>query len=103
MDIDGRMIGVAGCQLVVGIGPTAVKTGYQAYGAMVRVDNTQIMSVNKIETDTNASGVVTDESWQAKDLKASIDYIPFEDPITSITLASAAHSVMLFLEHQKST
>ena len=100
MDAQSKMIGAAGCQLIVGAGPTAVKTGYQAWGGMVRVDNTMILSVNKIESDTSASGVVTDESWENVALKSSPpDFISFEDPITSITMASAAHSVTLFLEH----
>jgi hypothetical protein len=100
MDAQSKMIGAAGCQLVAASGVTAVKTGYQAWGCMVRVDNTQILSVNKIETDTAASGVVTDESWENVNLLANIDFISFEDPITSITLVSGTPSVMLFLDHK---
>ena len=102
MDALSKMIGAAGCQLVAASGVTAVKTGYKAWGCMVRVDHTIIESVNKIESDTGATGVVTDESWENADLLASPpDYITFEDPITSITLASGTPSVMLFLDHLK--
>lgn len=101
MDAQSKMIGAAGCQLIAASGVTAVKTGYQAWGCMVRVDNTIISSVNKIESDNAASGIVTDESWENVALKSSpADFISFEDPITSITLASGTPSVMLFLEHR---
>lgn len=85
------------CQFVFG-GTTAVKTGYRAYGAAVRVDNTQILSVTKVESDDGTVSVVTDESWENVDLFAGIDYISFEDPIYSITLITGTSSVCLFLE-----
>jgi hypothetical protein len=94
----GKLVGSNGCQIVTASGPTAVKTGYKAYAAIVRVDNTVITSVTKIETDTGASGVVTGESWMNANLLAGIDFVPFEDPITSITLASSTNSVMLLLD-----
>ena len=85
------------CQIANG-GTTAVKEGYRAYGAMVRVDNTQILSVTKVESDDGTVSEVTDESWENVDLLAGIDYVSFEDPITSITLSTGTSSVMLFLE-----
>ena len=86
------------CQIVTGSDVTAVKSGYRAYALMVRVDNTQIKSVTKVEADDGTISVVADESWENVNLLAGIDYISFEDPITSITLNSATDSVMLFLE-----
>ena len=97
MDSVTKLLG-SQCQLVAASGSTDIKTGYQAYGARVRVDNTQILSFTKIENDTGVTGAVTNESFENVNLLAGIDYISFEDPIIAITLASSSHSVMLFLE-----
>ena len=95
-----RMLG-GPVQLVAASGETAVDEGYQAYAMQVRVDNTQVLAMTKIENDDAASSVVDDLSWMTQNLKAGIDYIPLEDPIISITLASSTDSVMLFLEKRK--
>ena len=97
MDVLKNLLG-GQCQIVVGADATPVKTGYRAYGCMVRVDDTQIKSVTKVETNDGTESVVTDESWESVALKAGIDYISFEDMINSITLNAAGDSVMLFLE-----
>lgn len=99
MDELAKIIGAAGCQLIAASGTTAIKTGYKAYALMCRADNTQISSVTKIESDSGATGTVTDESWQNVNLNGGQDFIPLEDPIISITLASGTPSVMAFLEH----
>ncbi len=97
MDASTKLLG-GQCQLIVGNAETPVKTGYKAYGCKVRVDDTQILSVTKVEGDTGIAAVVTNESWENVALKAGIDYISFEDGITSITLNASTDSVMLFLE-----
>lgn len=97
MDTNLRLLG-SQCQLIAASGVNAVTSGYRAYALKVRVDNTQISSVTKIENDNSASGVITNESWMNQNLLAGIDYISFEDPITSITLVSGTPNVMLFLE-----
>jgi len=97
MDVLKKILGNQ-CQIVTGSDVTAVKSGYRAYALMVRVDNTQIKSVTKVEADDGTISVVTDESWENVNLLASIDYIAFEDSITSITLNAATDSVMLYLE-----
>jgi hypothetical protein len=85
------------CQ-IANAGTTTVKEGYRAYAAMVRVDNTQILSVTKVERDDGTIEEITDESWENINLLAGIDYVSFEDAITSITLSTGTSSVMLFLE-----
>jgi hypothetical protein len=92
MDASSRLIGEK-CQIVVGHTATPITTGYQAYACKVRIDDTQIKSI----TETGGN-VVTDESWQSVALKAGIDYIPFSNGITSITLNADADSVILYLE-----
>lgn len=89
------------CQLIAASGATNVMEGYQAYGIKARVDNTQITSVTKIESDDGVSETVSSYSWQNVNLLAGIDYIPLEDPITAITLGSGTPSVMLFLERRQ--
>lgn len=96
MDTLNRLLG-AQCQIIAASGVTAIKTRYQAYGCKVRVDNTQITSVTKVENDDAATGAVTGESWMDINLIAA-EYISFEDPIISITLGSGTPSVMMFLE-----
>jgi hypothetical protein len=86
------------CQLIAASGAHSVLEGYRAYSLKVRTDNTQITSVTKIEGDTGVEEVVSSYSWQNVNLLAGIDYVPFEDPITAITLGSGTPSVMLFLE-----
>jgi fructose 1,6-bisphosphatase len=99
MEIQAKMLGAGGYQVVIGASatPVAVDTGYRAYAIIVRVADTQILSVTKIEGDDNVSSVVTNKSWENKALYQG-EYIPLEDPITSITLNSAADSVGLALE-----
>lgn len=97
MDTLNRLLG-AQCQIIAASGVTAIKTGYQAYGCKVRIDNTQITSVTKVENDNATTGVVTGESWMDVNLIGGTDYISFEDPIISITMGSGTPSVMMFLE-----
>lgn len=97
MDAENKLLG-SKSQLIVGVGPHTILSGYKAYGCKIRIDNTQITSYTKIENDTGASAVVTDDTFENKNLIAGIDYIPFEDPIISITLASSTDSALLFLE-----
>jgi hypothetical protein len=99
MDSSSKLLG-SKCQIVVGVGPHAVLTGYAAYGIYVRVADTQIKSVTKVESDTAVAGAVTDETWESKALIAG-EYISLEDQITSITLNAAADSVTLFLQPYK--
>lgn len=96
MNADSKILG-SKCQLVVGVGPTAIISGYKAYACKIRIDATQIKSYTKIESDDGSVSVVTDDSWESVALIAG-EYIPFEDSITSITLNAAGDSVMLFLE-----
>ena len=90
MNTQDRMMGAGGCQLVVGASATAVLG--RAYGASVRVDDTQIKSV------TQDGAAVTNKTWESVALKAGIDFIAFNPPITSITLNAATDSVMLWIE-----
>lgn len=95
MDTEEKSIGTHGRQTVVGASATPVKTGYVAYGCTVRVDSTQIKSW----TDQEGS-IVTNDSNENITLN-NMEYIPFEIPITSITLNSASDSVALWLSPKK--
>ena len=97
MEIINKILG-AQCQLIAASGVTEIKEGYRAYSFMTRKDNTQISSVTKIENDTGATGVVSGESWMNENLLAGIDYISFEDPIISVTMASGTPSILAYLE-----
>lgn len=90
MDIQSKIIGSEGRQTVVGVGPTAVKTGFKAFGCSVRVDDTQIKSM------TQSGVAVTTDSNENIALKAN-EYVPFNPPISSITLNGASDSVALWL------
>ena len=97
MDAENKLLG-SKPQLIVGVGPHTVLSGYKCYACKVRVNDTQIKSYTKIENDNGEVEVVTDDTFENVALIAGVDYIPFEDPITSITLNSATDSLMLFLE-----
>ena len=98
MDADNKAIGTGGCQLVVGASATAVKTGFCAYACKVRIDDTQIKSVTPGEVVDSDETAVTTETWENVALIAGTDYIPFSNPIVSITLNAADDSVMLYLQ-----
>jgi len=94
MEIENKIIGSEGRQTVVGVGPHAVKTGYKAYGCSVRVDATQIKSI------TQSGVAVVDDSNENIALIVN-EYIPFNPPITSITLNGLNDSVALWLQPLK--
>lgn len=91
MEIINKLLGSEGCQIVVGVGPTLVKTGFTAYGCSVRVDATEINSI------TQSGTPVTTESFENIALIAN-EYITFGHPITSITLNAVGDSVTLWLQ-----
>jgi len=95
MDSEFKLIAARGCQIVVGSAATPVLTGYEAFGATVRVDATQIKSI------TQNGVAVTNKTYESVALILS-EYISFETPITSITLNSAADSVTLWLKKARS-
>jgi len=89
-----KILGTRGCQIVVGVGPHAVKTGYKAYALVVRVAGTQIKSM------TQSGVAVTDESFENVALILN-EYLPLEKPLTSITLNAAGDSVIMYLQVEK--
>jgi hypothetical protein len=95
MDSEFKLIAARGCQIVVGNTATPVLTGYEAFGATVRIDATQIKSIKQNGTD------VTTKTYENVALIVS-EYISFETPITSITLNGATDSVMLWLKKARS-
>jgi hypothetical protein len=97
MNKEGKSLGLKP-QIVVGVGPHTITSGYKAYACKVRVDNTQIKSYTRIKNDAGDTEVVTNDTFESINLLAGIDYIPFEDPIVAITLNSVADSITLFLE-----
>ena len=96
MESDAKIVGEAGCQIVVGNGATPVKTGFAAFGCTVRVTDTKIMSVSEKDSTDDTPTPVTTESWENINLVVS-EYIAFSSPITSITLNGALDSVTLWL------
>jgi hypothetical protein len=92
MDIESKIIGSEGRQTVVGVGPHAIKTGFKAYGCSVRVDATQIKSWT-----TQSGDVVIADSNENVALIVN-EYIPFNPPITSVTLNAVGDSVALWLQ-----
>ena len=95
MDTLSKLLG-GRCELVVGATEFTVPTGFVAYAAIVRVDGTIVAAVKERATQLAAASV-TGKTWQSVALKA-MDYIPFEKPVTSITLTGATDSVFLYLE-----
>jgi hypothetical protein len=85
-------MGSEGVLMVVGHSATAMPTGYKCYAVIIRVDSTAIASV------TISGAAVTNLSWETVALLRG-DYIPFETPITSITLTNDTDSVFCYLEH----
>jgi len=84
-------MGSEGVLMVVGASATPMTTGYKCYSVVIRVDDTQIKSV------TISGAAVTNKLWESVALKRG-DYIPFDVPITSITLNAAGDSVFCYLE-----
>ena len=91
-----KLIGSDGCEIVVGATPYVVPVGYVAYACSVRVDGTMIKSITQLKG--NVSTIITTKSWENISLLAGVDYIPFQYPITSITLNGTLDSVTLWLE-----
>jgi hypothetical protein len=96
-------VGSGGNQLIEGVGPHAVKTGYCARSATSWADNTQIKSITPCDASGDAMTAVTAESWESKVINDS-KYVSFADPIAgynaivSITLNAEGDKMMLWLE-----
>jgi hypothetical protein len=94
MDTNDKLLGIHGRQTVVGNAATPVKTGRTAYGLTVRSAGATIAAY----TDKNGNTITT----TAADSNVGIaldagEFIPFETPISSITLTGASDSVALWL------
>ena len=94
MNPEDKLLAIRGRQTVVGVGPHDVKEDFLAYGCSVRVADTQIKSI------TQSGVAVTDDTNENIALIVH-EYIPFDPPISAITLNAGADSVALWLQPVK--
>jgi len=90
-----KLIGTNGCYYVLGDTTVLLPTGYAAYGMVVNVDDTEVTEVEQLVAGVPET--LDDATWEGVALTRG-DYIPFINPVISITLTNATDSVFLYLE-----
>lgn len=92
-----KLTGGSRQELVVGSTEFVCPAGFAAFACRVRVDGTDIATLDEVRTKGTAAVEVTTKTWQNVALAAG-DEIFFEYPVTAITLTNATDSVFLYLE-----
>jgi hypothetical protein len=80
-----------------GVGPHIPPEGFAFYGIKIRVDSTEIVSLDEqVSASVTDKVTVVNKTWEnASDLLAQ-EFINFEHPVVSITLKNAGDSIWAY-------
>jgi hypothetical protein len=80
----------------VGVGPHLAPEGFAFYGVKIRVDATEITTLDE-KVDKNATPVAaTDYTWENDDDLLAGEFIQFDHWVTSITLKNSTDSIWAY-------
>lgn len=92
MDKLSEILGGARQKLCTGASAHTPPEGFKFYAIDIRVDATEITTLDEVRKKGEAAVTVTDKSWENVSELLAEDYIHFEFPVSSITLKNATDS-----------